>query len=146
MQCAQVMKHDYESVTPEDNVHTAARKMRDRGVGFLPVVDENRKPVGTITDRDIAVRVAAQDERPSNVGVQDAMTTEVVVCRPNDDLRDAEEAMATARKARIMVVNDDGQLVGVISLSDVIEREQDDRLAAYALRLVAERETRPTIV
>jgi len=146
MQCAQVMKHDYESVTPADNVHTAARKMRDRGVGFLPVVDENRKPVGTITDRDIAVRVAAQDERPSNVGVQDAMTTEVVVCRPNDDLRDAEEAMATARKARIMVVNDDGQLVGVISLSDVIEREQDDRLAAYALRLVAERETRPTIV
>lgn len=146
MQCAQVMKHDYESVTPADNIHTAARKMRDRGVGFLPVLDAQRRPVGTITDRDIAVRVAAQDDRPSNVGVQDVMTTEVVSCGANADLRDAEEAMASARKSRIMVVNDAGQLVGVISLSDVIEREQDDRLAAYALRLIAERETRPTVV
>ena len=146
MQCAQVMKHDYEFVTPADNIHTAARKMRDRGVGFLPVCDRDRKPIGAITDRDIAVRVAAQDERPSNVGVQSVMTTEVVTCGPNDDLRDAEEQMATARKSRIMVVNDTGQLVGVISLSDVIEREPDDRIAAYALRLIAERETRPTVV
>ena len=146
MQCAQVMKHDYEYVTPADNIHTAARKMRDRGVGFLPVCDHDRKPVGTITARDIAVRVAAQDSRPSNVGVQDVMTTELVTCSPNDDLRVAEERMASAKKSRIICLNDAGQLVGVISLSDVIEREQDDHFAAYAMRLIAGRETRPTVV
>jgi CBS domain-containing protein len=70
MQCQQVMKQDVEFVTPEDNIHTAARKMRDKGVGFLPVCDENGKPVGTLTDRDIAIRVAADDARPSNIGVR----------------------------------------------------------------------------
>jgi CBS domain-containing protein len=146
MQCLQVMKHDFEYVTPDDNVHTAARKMRDRGVGFLPVCNPDRRPVGALTDRDIAVRVAAEDARPSNVGVREVMTTEVVTCSPNDDLRVAEERMAESRKCRIMCVDDEGKLVGVISLSDVMERETDDRLAAYAMRLIARRETRPTVV
>ena len=146
MLCAEVMKHDFEFVKPSDNIHTAARKMRDRGIGFLPVCDAQGRPVGTLTDRDIAIRVAAQDERPSNVGVADVMTNEVVTCNANGDLREAEEAMASARKSRIMCVDDTGKLVGVISLSDVIERETDDRFAAYAMRLIAGRETRPTVI
>lgn len=146
MQCQQVMKQDVEFVTPADNIHTAARKMRDKGVGFLPVCDENGKPVGTLTDRDIAIRVAADDSRPSNVGVREVMTTELVFCNPQDDLRVAEERMAENRKSRIICTNDEGRLVGVISLSDVIEREEDDRLAAYAMRLIAGRETRPTVI
>lgn len=146
MQCEQVMKRDFESVKPDDNVHTAARKMRDRGVGFLPVCDDEGRPVGAITDRDIAVRVAADDARPSNVSVREVMTPEVLVCSPFDDLRIAEQAMAEARRSRIMCVNDDGRLVGVLSLSDVLEREEDPRLAAYTLQLIASRETRPTVV
>lgn len=146
MQCLQVMKHDFESVGPSDNVHTAARRMRDRGIGFLPVVDEDRRPIGTLTDRDIAVRVAAEDSRPSNVGVREVMTTELVFCKPTDDLRVAEERMAESRKSRIICCDDAGRIVGVISLSDVIEREEDDRLAAYTMRLIAGRETRPTVV
>jgi len=146
MQCLQVMKHDFEYVTPHDNVHTAARKMRDRGIGFLPVCDEDRRPIGALTDRDIAIRVAADDARPSNVGVGEVMTAEVVTCSPQDDLRVAEERMASRRKCRIMCVDDDGRLVGVISLSDVIERETDDRLAAYAMRLITGRETQPVVV
>jgi predicted transcriptional regulator len=74
------------------------------------------------------------------------MTTELVFCNPQDDLRVAEEQMAENRKSRIICTNDDGRLVGVISLSDVIEREEDDRLAAYAMRLIAGRETRPTVI
>ena len=146
MQCLQVMKHDYEYVTPEDNIHTAARKMRDKGIGFLPVCDSERRPVGTLTDRDIAVRVAAEDTRPSNVSVREVMTTEVITCSPNDDLRTAEERMADNKKSRVLCVDDDKTLVGVISLSDAIEREEDDRIAAYALRVIAARETRPTVI
>ena len=146
MQCLQVMKRDFEYVTPADIVHTAARKMRDKGVGFLPVCDEYGRPVGTLTDRDIAVRVVADDLRPSNAGVRAVMTTEVVSCNPQDDLRVAEERMAENRKSRILCTDDDGRLVGVISLSDVIEREEDDRIAAYAMRLIAGRETRPTVI
>lgn len=146
MQCLQVMKHDFEYVGPDDNIHTAARKMRDKDIGFLPVVDEDRRPIGTLTDRDITVRVAAEDARPSNVGVREVMTTELVTCKATDDLRVAEERMASNRKSRIICCDDDGKIVGVISLSDVIEREEDDHLAAYALRLIAGRETRPTVV
>lgn len=146
MQVLEVMKRDFDYVSPKDNIHTAARKMRERGIGFLPVCDQNGKPVGAITDRDIAVRVAADDRRPSNVSVREAMSVDTVTCAENADFHDAEAAMARNHKGRLMCINDQGQLVGVISLSDVAEREQDQQLAMQTLREVASREYRATVV
>lgn len=139
MQCKDVMKIDVETVRPSDHVHTAALHMRRRHVGFLPVVDERGKPVGTVTDRDLCLRVLADDKRASNTGVHQVMTMGPVTCHYMDDIAVAEERMKREHKSRIMVVDDDGHLVGVISLSDIAVREQPDRVAS-TLTGIVERE------
>ncbi len=140
MQCSDVMKTDIVTIHEEDDLAMAARKMRDFGVGFLPVLDERGRPVGTITDRDVAIRAVAEDRLPSAICVEDVMTREVVSCDPDTDLRDAEEKMASARKSRLMICDSDGVLVGVISLSDVARWEDESSYAASTLRDIASRE------
>lgn len=137
MLCLDVMKQDVAFVHENDNVHKAARLMEKHGVGFLPVVDDQRRPVGALTDRDIVIRVANEDHRPSNVSVREAMTPQRVFCRPLDDVRVAEDLMAANKVSRVMVVGDDGVLVGVISLSDIAAAEEDARVGATVREVVS---------
>jgi CBS domain-containing protein len=139
MKCQELMKREVECVSPRDHVADAAIRMRDENVGFLPVCDQSRKALGTITDRDIAIRIVAS-KKPHTTFVEDVMTREVVACSPHDDIRNAEKLMAENHKSRIMCVDKDGLLVGVISLSDIAQRE-GARRAADTLRQVSERES-----
>lgn len=140
MRCEEIMKRDLECVSPQDKVDTAASKMRDQNVGFLPVCEQDMKVLGTLTDRDIAIRVVAE-KRGGDVLVKDVMSNEVVTCHMHDDLRKAEDLMAKNHKSRIMCIDDDNRLVGVISLSDIAQHERGAR-AASTLKKVSERETR----
>ena len=139
MRCKDVMKTNVQCATLTDTVQSAARTMRDRNIGFLPVRGADGRVVGTITDRDIAVRVAIEDRSAAGCQVSDFMTREVVSCLFGDDLARAEELMATHKKSRVVVVDDQGELCGVISLSDIAERDSTTR-AAVTLRQVATRE------
>jgi CBS domain-containing protein len=126
MRCESIMKREVECVMPQTTAQDAAQRMRDDGIGFLPVCDESRKVLGTVTDRDLATRVLAEG-RPASTRVDSVLTREVVACRPEDDLRRAEELMAQHQKSRIMCVDDTGALVGVISLSDIARKEKGTR-------------------
>ena len=138
MLCQDLMESEVESFRASDSVEEIARRMRDVNVGFVPICDADGRPLGTLTDRDIAIRCCAEDRQASRVRAGDVMTREIVTCRAGDDVERAEELMAEHHKSRIMVVNDQGRLVGVISLSDLAE--QDERRALETLRRVAERE------
>jgi CBS domain-containing protein len=138
MLCSDLMKTEPSSVLPDDTVHTAAQRMRDENIGFLPVCDGSGKALGTLTDRDIAVRLVAE-ARPAATPVADVMTREVVACRPDEDIRQAEERMRKAQKSRIMCTDAEGRLVGVISLSDIAQVETNDN-AAETMRAVTMRE------
>jgi len=140
MRCVDIMKRDVECVGVKDTVQTAAMRMRELNIGFLPICDENRRVLGTITDRDMAMRVLAEG-RPATTPVREVMTPEVIACRPEDDLKRAEELMARNHKSRIMCVSESGVLAGVISLSDIAQREKSGR-AAETMRIVSEREAR----
>jgi CBS domain-containing protein len=137
--CAELMKRDVQSVMETDTAQQAAEIMAVRNIGFLPVCDAARNIVGTLTDRDIAVRVIAQGLSPTDCLVADAMTRGVVACHPDDPLTTAEELMAKHHVSRLVITDEDGYLVGVISLSDLVERE-GPRRAARTLRAVATRE------
>ena len=139
MLCEELMKRDVECISLRDPVDDAARRMRDGNVGFLPVCDQSKKVVGTLTDRDIAVRLVA-GKKPVTTYVEDIMTREVVACNPKDDLQKAEQLMAKNHKSRIMCLDGGGRLLGVISLSDIAQREQ--ARAWDTLRQVSEREAR----
>jgi CBS domain-containing protein len=139
MFCRDVMKQPALCLAPNDTAIAAAQRMRDRNVGFLPVCDDSMRVLGTITDRDIAVRLVA-DRRPLRTPVWELMTNEVIACGPHDDITTAEELMAEHHKSRIMCVDDDGRLLGVISLSDIAQCERGGRAAA-TMRMVTQRET-----
>ena len=140
MRCEHIMKRNLEWVSPQDTVQTAATRMRDQNVGFLPVCEVERRVLGTVTDRDLAVRVLAEG-LPASCLVQDVMTPEVVACRPEDDLRRAEELMILNRVSRMMCVEENGILAGVISLSDIARQDKSSR-AAQTMRGISEREAR----
>jgi CBS domain-containing protein len=140
MRCEEIMKRDLECMSPKDTAEAAAIRMRDHNVGFLPVCDSAGKVLGTVTDRDLVVRVIAS-KKPGNTPVEGIMTREVVACRPQDDIQRAEQLMAQKHKSRIMCLDDGGRVVGIISLSDIAQHVDGAR-ALDTLRQVSEREVR----
>ncbi|MBN1208755.1 MAG: CBS domain-containing protein [Myxococcaceae bacterium] len=140
MRCEEIMKRDVECVSPRDTVEDAAIRMRDENVGFLPVCDQSKKALGTLTDRDIVIRGVASKKAGSTF-VEDIMTREVVACRPQDDIQKAQQLMAQKHKSRIMCLDEGGRLVGIISLSDIAQ-QGDAARALETLRQISEREAR----
>jgi CBS domain-containing protein len=139
MRCHEIMKKAVQCAGVTDTVQSAAVAMRDRNIGFLPVCDAGGRVVGTLTDRDITVRLASDDRSAAQTLVEDVMTREVVSCLATDDLAQAEQLMATHKKSRVVVLDEQGAACGVISLSDIAERDSTTR-AAVTLRQVATRE------
>jgi CBS domain-containing protein len=138
MMCQDLMKSDVKCISRLTTLEEAAVRMRDDAIGFLPVCDDAGRAIGTITDRDITIRAFASGESGSQP-VEPFMTRSVVACRPSDDLAYAVELMSREKVSRILCVNEEGVLEGVISLSDVAQLE-DGALASYTLRNVSDRE------
>ena len=115
MLCEDIMNRDIECISAVDSVQEAARRMRDENLGFLPVCDESNEVLGTITDRDVAIRAVAES-LPATTPVEDVMTSEVVSCSPKDGIETALQLMAENHRSRIMCLDEEGRLVGIISL------------------------------
>jgi CBS domain-containing protein len=122
MRCEEVMTREVECLKSTETVTDAARRMSELDVGFLPVCRPDGAPVGTLTDRDIVLRVVAL-RRPYTTHVDEVMTPDVVACRPDDDVTRAEQLMRTNQVSRILCVDDDGRIAGVISLADISQYE-----------------------
>ena len=138
MRCEDVMKSNVHSVTLEDSAATAAAKMRSCDCGFLPVIDDQMHVIGVVTDRDLVLRVMAMG-KASSTCIKDIMSRDVITCHPGDDLAQAEKLMSGYRKSRMVVQDDKGRLVGVISLSDIAQVD-DERRAGKTIRKITERE------
>ncbi len=140
MKCAELMKTDIECSRTDDSVKQVAERMRDRNIGFMPVCNAQGIAIGTVTDRDLALRVLAEG-RSTDTRVEDVMSRDVVCCGPNDELSSAEELMSKHKKSRMVVADETGHPVGVISLSDIAKTERSGTASAI-LRSVAQRESR----
>jgi CBS domain-containing protein len=123
------------------SVADIAARMRDEGVGFLPICDEQDRVVGVITDRDIVIRAVAKNLPPEKTPVAAVMTRKVIACRPTDSLKSATDLMAKHQKARVVITDEAGKLWGVISLTEVAQLT-DLLLTATVLRAVSAREFR----
>jgi CBS domain-containing protein len=140
MKCSEIMQRPVRWVAELDTVEVAARILRDENIGFLPVCDFSGRFVGTLTDRDIALRVIAEGAS-GGTRVGAVMTRETVTCSPNDDLTRAEELMEKEHKQRIVCTDDGQHVLGVISITDIAQRDADWRVGQTMQRLT-ERETR----
>ena len=112
------------AIEADKPVAYAAKMMKEEDVGLAPVVEGDRL-VGTLTDRDIVVRVVAEGKNPEEVSVREVASTDVVTIDPQQDLAEALQLMASKQVRRLPVV-EDGRLVGVIAQADVA-READER-------------------
>jgi CBS domain-containing protein len=140
MLCRDIMKGNVKCATAQSTVADVAAVMRDAQIGFVPICDERRNVIGTLTDRDIAIRVVAAGE-PTDQSVERFMTPDVVACRSDDEVGIAQNLMSDMQVSRIMCLSDEGLLEGVISLSDIAQ-SGDAVNAAATLRDVSAREAR----
>jgi CBS domain-containing protein len=106
------------SIDADKPVAYAAKMMRDEDVGLAPIV-EGDKLVGTLTDRDIAIRVVAEGKDPNQTTVREVASTNIVTIDPQQDLDEALRLMAKHQVRRLPVVEEDGRLVGVVAQADV---------------------------
>jgi CBS domain-containing protein len=114
-----LIKRKVVVVEPDDTVRLAAKRMEDKMVGSLVVIDGD-KPVGIITDRDIAIRVVAQGKSPETP-VKEVMTKEPITVREDATFFELTKVFRDAAVRRVVVVDKDGRLVGLISVDDAME-------------------------
>jgi CBS domain-containing protein len=133
---ADVMSPDVRVASPEDTVQQAARLMRKEDTGVLPVGEGDRL-VGMVTDRDVALRLAAEGKNPAQTKVREVMTPEVRYVFEDEDIRHVADNMAQQQLRRLPVVNRQKRLVGMISLSDISRKGQLHHLAGRALGGIA---------
>lgn len=126
MNISEIVVRDVDVIDVGESVRTAANRMHSRNVGCLVVVDADRHPVGMVTDRDLAVRVVGSERDPNWTVVSDVMSTPVTVIAENGSLETALTAMRDGPFRRLPVVNATGELVGMITLDDIINRLSAD--------------------
>lgn len=139
---ADVMITDVQAIAPDVTLVEAARRMHQENVGVLPIVQDGRV-IGVITDRDLVVRALTKDDiDPSSVRVMDCATRDPVLGHPSWMLERALLVMAEQQIGRLPVVDDAGQLVGLITLSSVALRSQKTEEAMVAAKKIASRSAR----
>lgn len=121
-QVRDIMSSDPTAVTPEESLQHAAQIMLDLDVGALPVCD-GRQVVGMVTDRDIAVRGVAAGLAPDQGCVSDVMTPEVECVSPDQDAEEVLRLMGEAQVRRLPVVDENDELIGIVSLGDLATRQ-----------------------
>jgi CBS domain-containing protein len=121
-----LMTSNPSTIEPDKTVADAAKLMRDEDVGLIPIV-EGEKLAGTITDRDIAIRVVAEGKDPQSSTVRDVMTSRLVTVDPDQDLDEALRLMAEHQVRRLPVVEEDGKLVGIVSQADIAKHTSDEQ-------------------
>ncbi len=115
---------DTQIIEKNETAQAAALAMQEAKVGSLVVVDtlpNGDLPIGIITDRDIALRVASQDVRPSMLVVADFVSETLLTVRGKEDVYDVLGKMRQKSVRRVPVVDKTGFLIGIISIDDILE-------------------------
>jgi CBS domain-containing protein len=103
-----------------ETVFNAAKNMMDRGVGSIVVVDLDKKPIGMVTDRDIALKAVVQGKDPKRTILKEIMTKDIIILSQDRGFFETTKIMSDMGIRRIPIVDHEGKLTGIISLDDLI--------------------------
>lgn len=120
MSVGRICVREVDLADAEETVVVAAQRMRERAVGTLMVLGEARQPLGIVTDRDLVERVLAAGLDPATTTVEEVMTREPKTISEEGAIESALALMRSGRFRRLPVVDGQGQLVGLLSLDDVL--------------------------
>jgi CBS domain-containing protein len=111
---------DVKACSASTDLASAAKIMWDRDCGAVPVVDDNRRVIGMVTDRDICIAAATRASRPSDIEVRDVMSSQVATCHAEDDVHAALKTMQSRQVRRLPVVDGQDRLTGILSMNDLV--------------------------
>jgi CBS domain-containing protein len=127
MKLKEIMSSDVEVIHPDDTLQTAAQKMRDRDIGFLPVMDGDEL-IGVVTDRDLVVRAIADGVKLKTTIGRDIATSPGIYCFDDQDVNEAAQLMQEHHIRRLVILSrNDGSVNGVISLGDLAVNSAPDK-------------------
>ena len=136
MKLKEIMAQNVETVSPDATLQETAEKMKRRNIGALPVV-EGKKPIGVITDRDITLRAVASGADVTKTKVREIMTRELHFAYDDQTINEACELMEKNKIRRLIVLNREGGLAGVLSLNDVTVKGKETKRSAQVVRTIA---------
>lgn len=126
MKIADVMTTNPRTATPDDRLHDVARVLWERDCGCVPIVDEHKKPVGMITDRDACMAVYTQGKRLDEIPARAVMSRNPAICRADEPVEAAALLLRSRQIHRLPVVDAAGKLVGIVSTNDLIRAVAKD--------------------
>jgi CBS domain-containing protein len=136
MKLKEIMTGDVEVIHPTDTLKTAAQKMRDRDIGFLPVVDGDEL-IGVLTDRDLVVRAMADGVKMNTIIGRELVTSPGIHAFEDDGVEEAAHLMREHQIRRLVVLNrNDGNVRGVLSLGDIAANSSSEK-AGEILQVVS---------
>jgi len=127
----ELMRRDVKVISPDMTIGEAARKMRDGDFGMLPVGEDDRM-IGTISDRDIAIRAVAEG-KDSGTKVREVMSEGIAWAYEDDSVEQAAMIMSERQVRRLPVMNRDKRLVGIVALGDFAVESSEIRPTSLAL-------------
>lgn len=123
MKVAEIMVKNVSASHEDITLDELALTMWNEDCGCVPLINEQRQPVGVVTDRDIAIASALQHKAPWDICAHEISGNKpLYLCSETDDVKTALELMQRHQIRRVIVVNDDGELAGIISMGDVLAR------------------------
>jgi len=125
MKIREIMTTNVECVSPDTGIQELADKMKTLDVGFVPIC-ENDRLAGTVTDRDIVVRGLASGQNINTIKAKDIMTKDVVWCFEGQDIKDVAKRMREKDVRRMLILNQNKRLVGVVSIGDISKVEEKE--------------------
>lgn len=142
-QSKDVMTPNPASCQPGDSIRSVAEVMKREDVGAVPVVEgkDNRRLIGMVTDRDLAVKIVAGGGNVDTATVADAMTPNPASVREDEDVSNAVRLMADRQVRRVPVVDAEGRLSGIIAQADVATRVNKDTQTGQMVEAISEPRT-----
>ncbi|MET0585838.1 MAG: CBS domain-containing protein [Candidatus Binatia bacterium] len=137
MELRDIMTRNVEVVNGNASLKEAATKMKKLDVGLIPVCDGDRLK-GLLTDRDITIRATADGRDPSKTKVNEVMSTDIAYCLEDQAVDEAVILMEARQIRRLPILNQDKQLVGIVSLADIAVHVGDRDLTGETLEEISE--------
>ena len=137
MELRDIMTRNVEVVNGNASLKEAATKMKELDVGLIPVCDGDRLK-GLLTDRDITIRATANGRDPNKTKVNEVMSTDIAYCLEDQAVDEAVILMEARQIRRLPILNQDKQLVGIVSLADIAVHVGDRDLTGETLEEISE--------
>ncbi len=140
MKCNEVMTKKTVCCLPNDMVSKVAQLMKSENVGSIPIIEDEqtRKLVGIVTDRDLTLKIVAEELNAKSTKVADVMIREVITCLAGDDIQKALDTMARHKVRRLPVVGKGNKIVGIIAQADVATRVDKRKKMAKMVKEISQ--------